>query len=87
MTESEVEKLSERVSVEEAAKILGMSVQGVREHMKRNLFASPIGEVTQLKAGGRHQYHIYRDMLNRHVGKEAGSEPGSCDGAGLHRDA
>lgn len=60
---------SERVSVEEAAKILGMSPQGVREHMKRNLFPVPIGYVTK-QSKGRLQYHIYRDMLNRHLGRE-----------------
>ncbi len=58
--------MNERISVEEAAERLGMSKQGVREHMKRNLFKIPIGEVT--KAGGRYQYHIYRNMLNRHLG-------------------
>lgn len=61
--------MSERVTVDEAAKILGMSKQGVREHMKRNLFAMPIGEVTQVSRGGRHQYHIYRSLLDRHVGR------------------
>lgn len=66
----EVKKLSERVTVDEAAKILGMSKQGVREHMKRNLFAMPIGEVTQISKG-RYQYHIYRSLLDRHVGKES----------------
>lgn len=60
--------MSERVSVAEAAKMLGMSQQGVRIHMKRNLFRIPIGDVT--KPGGRYQYHIYRDMLMRHMGKE-----------------
>lgn len=64
----EVKKLSERVTVDEAAKILGMSKQGVREHMKRKLFAMPIGEVTQISKG-RYQYHIYRSLLDRHVGK------------------
>ncbi len=65
--------MSERVSVDEAAGILGMSKQGVREHMKRGLFEIPIGYVT--KPGSKHQYHIYRDMLNKHLGKE-------CSGAG-----
>lgn len=60
--------MGERVPVEEAAKILGMSKQGVREHMKRNLFSVPIGEVT--KMGNRYQYHIYRSMLNKHIGRE-----------------
>ena len=61
---------SERVSVKEAAAKLGMSPQGVREHMKKNLFKIPIGEVT--RPGGRYQYHIYRHMLDKHIGKEGG---------------
>ncbi len=61
--------MSERVKTSEAAKILGMSIQGVREHMKRNLFAVPIGEVTKVSER-RYQYHIYRNMLDRHVGRE-----------------
>lgn len=60
--------LSERVKVEEAAKLLGMSPQGVREHMKRNLFPSPIGYVTKVSKG-RTQYHIYRNLLNKHLGR------------------
>ena len=60
--------MSERVPVEEAAKILGMSRQGVREHMKRNLFPIPIGYV--IKPGRKHEYHIYKEMLNRYLGKE-----------------
>lgn len=58
--------MSERVSIKEAAEILGMSQQGVREHMKRNLFSVPIGYVTN--PNGRNQYHIYRNMLDKHIG-------------------
>ncbi len=64
--------MSERVPLSEAAKILGMSQQGVREHMKRNLFPVPIGYVT--KQGNKYQYHIYREMLNRHLGKSCREE-------------
>ncbi len=60
--------MSERVTVEEAAEILGMSKQGVREHMKRNLFPDPIGYVTRVSEG-RYQYHIYRNLLNKHIGR------------------
>lgn len=63
----EVRLVSERVSVKEAAARLGMSQQGVREHMKRNLFKVPIGEVTQVSKG-RRQYHIYKNMLDKHLG-------------------
>lgn len=57
----------ERVSLAETARILGMSEQGVREHMKRGLFHPPIGYVTQ--PGNRKQYHIYRSMLFQYIGK------------------
>ena len=60
--------LSEKVSVKEAAEILGMSQQGVREHMKKNLFPVPIGYVTN--PNGRYQYHIYKNMLNKHIGRD-----------------
>ncbi len=68
--------MGERVPVEEAARILGMSRQGVREHMKRNLFSIPIGEVT--KIGNRYQYHIYRSMLYKHIGRENALQ--ECEG-------
>lgn len=58
----------ERVSTEEAAKILGMSVNGVRIHMERNLWDVPIGYV--VKNGGKNDYQIYRAMLNKHIGVE-----------------
>lgn len=67
-----MEAVSERVPLSEAAKLLGMSQQGVREHMKRNLFPVPIGYVTKQKE--RYQYHIYRTMLNRHLGREDAPE-------------
>lgn len=66
--------MSERVSVAEAARLLGMSKQGVREHMDKGLFANPIGEVTKVSEK-RHQYHIYRSLLNKHMGLE-----GECHG-------
>lgn len=58
----------ERVKLIDAAKELGMYPQGVREHMKRNLFDIPIGYVTN-PSGNKYQYHIYRAMLDKHLGK------------------
>ncbi len=60
----------ERVSLAQAAKELGMNQQGVREHMKRNLFPTPIGFVSN-PTGRKYQYHIYRSMLDKHLGKES----------------
>lgn len=61
--------MSERIPVREAAEILGMSQQGVREHMKKGLFASPIGYVISASEKKK-EYYIYKDMLNRYIGKE-----------------
>lgn len=65
----EVQK-NERVTVEEAAKVLGLSINGVREHMKRGLFNPPIGYVTN--PNGKYNYLIYRNMLNRYIGGVTG---------------
>lgn len=60
--------MSNRVTIKEAAVELGMSEQGVRECMKRNLI--DIGVVMPALNGSKQlSYHIYRDKLNRHLGK------------------
>lgn len=61
----------QRVPVEQAALELGMNPQAVREHMKRDLFPTPIGFVSN-PSGKKFQYHIYRHMLDEHlhIGKE-----------------
>jgi hypothetical protein len=60
--------MSERVSLKQAAAELGMSPQGVREYMKRGLI--DIGVVLpNIKGKGKRQYFIYRDKLDRVLGK------------------
>lgn len=61
-------KLSERVSVTQAAKELGIAPQGVREYMKRNLI--DIGSVMPSVTGKGLRYLIFRDKLNRYIGRE-----------------
>ncbi len=58
---------SNRVSVLQAAKELGIAPQGVREYMKRGLL--DIGEVRPSIEGDQCRYFIYRDRLDRHLGK------------------
>lgn len=66
---------NDRISVKEAAAILGMSEQGIKEHMKNNLFDPPIGHVTQISKS-RKQYHIYKEMLEQYKsGKAITAEP------------
>ena len=59
---------SRRVPTDRAAAELGMSIQGMREYMKRGLI--DIGEVLPAANGGKgNRYHVYRDKLDRHLGK------------------
>lgn len=61
--------MSERVTLIQAAKELGMCPQGVREYMKRGLI--DIGSVLPSLTGKGYRYLIYRDKLDRYLGKEA----------------
>lgn len=65
----------ERVSVKEASEILGLAVPTVRYYMWKNRFHPPIGYVDKPNGEkGRKEFRIYRDMLNKHIGKESGGE-------------
>lgn len=58
-----------RVPLLQAAKELGTSPQGVREHMRRGLW--DLGSVVPpKKKGGQYQYHIYRPKLDKMLGIE-----------------
>lgn len=58
---------SSRVPLPEAAKELGMSQQALREHMKHKII--DIGYVIPSIEGNRNVYLIYRDKLDRYMGK------------------
>ncbi len=66
----EKETMSERVSVNEAARILGMSPTSVRFQMKKKTL--PIGRAVPPEKNGssRWAFYIYRRMLNQVIGKE-----------------
>lgn len=59
--------MSERVSLPQAAKELGMNPQGVREYMKRGLI--DIGLVLPNSRGTGYRYIIMREKLNKVLGK------------------
>ena len=73
---------SRRVPTKQAAAELGMSIQGMREYMKRGLI--DIGEVLPAANGGEClRYHVYRDKLDRHLGRIPKM---NATAAGLSRD-
>ena len=65
--EREADMENNRVPLPGGAKELGMSQQAVREHMKRKVI--DIGYVLPGVEGERKSYLIYRDKLDRFLGK------------------
>lgn len=59
--------MSERISVKEAAAILGCNPQAVRENMKSGRW--DLGSVVPTgKAGKKYNYYIYRAKINKFIG-------------------
>lgn len=66
--------MSQRVTVAQAAKELGLAPQGVREYMKRGLI--DIGSVLPSIKGDRQTYMIFRDKLDEYMGKKLPTQEG-----------
>jgi len=65
----EGDSVANRVTVEQAAKELGMHINTVRYYME--LGKLPIGEILQRPGGKRKTYVIYRGRLDAVLGKTA----------------
>lgn len=59
---------SERVTLEQAAKEIGMAPQGLREYMKRGKI--DIGYVLPALSGNTYRYVIFREKLDSYLGKK-----------------
>ncbi len=68
----------ERLTVNEAAKVLGCGPSEIREQMKRGNFK--IGVVISPRAGEcNYRYHIYRSMLERFIRGEEWKDYQECE--------
>lgn len=67
--------MAERVTVKEAAEILGVSELTVRWGIR--LGTLPIGFYVQIPGSKRTVYHISPGLLNKYLGKEAVKYAGS----------
>ena len=64
---------STRLTVQEAADILGICPAAIRVRMRKGLL--PIGRV--VKIGKRREYMIYRGLVYREIGKEEENAKGT----------
>lgn len=67
LQERRAKRMTERVPLKQAAEELGMSEMAVRIRMDRGLL--PIGEVFPSITGKRSSYYIYRDKLDKVLGR------------------
>lgn len=57
----------ERISIKEAAKVLGMAPETIRWLMQTGHLN--IGDVFPSRSGKTHRFVIYRELVQRHVGR------------------
>lgn len=62
-----MEEMKQRVSVQEAAALLGISEKNLRKRMEKGIW--DLGEVVQ-ESPYRKQYFIFRPKLNKLIGLE-----------------
>lgn len=67
---------TKRVTVAEAARELGVGQQCVREHMKRGLWPIGYADSPKITGGKDWEYYIFRDKLDKFLGKDAANEAG-----------
>ena len=56
-----------RISVEEAARMVGMSTDSFRECMKQNKFPFPVGTAFKKEGGTNYTFYVYRGAMEKLV--------------------
>lgn len=57
-----------KVSVEEAAPVLGISPNKIRYYMRAGRFNPPIGQVRKTERGKSYRYDVYKEKVMAYVG-------------------
>lgn len=57
-----------KISVEQAAPVLGISPNQIRYYMQMNRFDPPIGQVRKVPGSKRHRYDIYKTKVMAYTG-------------------
>lgn len=59
---------TQKITVEEAAPILGMSPNKIRYYMRAKRFDPPIGQIRRSLTGKTYRYDIYKAKVMAYVG-------------------
>lgn len=58
----------QKISVEQASEILGISPNEIRFGIRNNMFEPPIGRCRKARSGESVRYDVYRNMVNEYAG-------------------
>ena len=58
----------EKVTVQQAARVLGISQNKVRYYMREKRFDPPIGQIRKSLTGKTYQYDIYKNKVMAYAG-------------------
>lgn len=58
----------QKISVEQASEILGISPHEIRYGIRNNQFDPPIGRCRKARSGESIRYDVYRNMVNEYAG-------------------
>lgn len=62
--------MSERLSINEVAEIIGESPWVIRNKCRFEAYDTPICRIQKKKGGKQNRYVFYKDMVLRYVGKK-----------------
>lgn len=64
-----------KISVEQAAPVLGISPNQIRYYMRNNRFDPPIGQVRKVPGSTSYRYDIYKNKVMAYAGITSWPEP------------
>lgn len=57
-----------RITVEQASKVLGISPHEIRYHMRMRHFDPPIGQTRKSRSGKSYRYDVYKNKVMAYAG-------------------
>ena len=66
--------ISQKITVEQAAPVLGISPNKIRYYMRNNRFDPPIGQVRKVPGSRSYRYDVYKGKVMAYAGITAWPE-------------
>lgn len=60
--------MTEKITVDQASKVLGISPNEIRYCMRTKRFDPPIGQVRKARSGKSYRYDVYKNKVMKYAG-------------------